>query len=81
LLVGVAIFLALAGAVGWFLLTKGRTGLRYDGDHVTRTGTYRSLDACSRDVEKMGGWCGKNCRDYGEGIISDCAPNLAIPKK
>jgi hypothetical protein len=81
LLIGVVIFLALAGAASPFLFTKPWMGIRQSGEQVTRVGTYRSPDACRRDVEKTGGWCGKGCGAYGEGSIADCNPLLTIPRK
>lgn len=76
----VALFIALVGALGWFLFAERWIGVRPDGDNVTRVGTYLSLAACTRDVQKTGGWCGKGCRVYG-GTVADCIPLLSIPKK
>src|ERR1700733_10685900 len=78
---GVAIFLFLAGIVGWRLLSKPWTGMRVDGPRASRAGSYRTLDKCKLEIEKTGGWCGEDCKDYGNGTIADCNPNLSIPKK
>jgi hypothetical protein len=50
-------------------------------EQAVNAGTYKTLDDCKRHVEKTGGWCGHNCKDYGSGLIADCKPLLQVPKK
>jgi hypothetical protein len=81
LLVGVVIILALAVVVGLLVPPKRWSGIRQEGERLTITGAYRSLDACRSDVEKIGGSCGENCVDYGNGSIANCNPLVSVPKK
>jgi hypothetical protein len=46
-----------------------------------RRGAYRTLEVCRSQVESVGGWCGKGCRDYGEGLIANCDPLVAVANK
>jgi hypothetical protein len=78
---GIAIFLLLVIAFGWWLLDKPWTGITADGDKLKSVGTYRSLDECTKEVEKTGGFCGKDCENYGAGSIANCITNVPIPRK
>jgi hypothetical protein len=80
-MVGILISLALICALSWFLLAKNWEGIIYQNGKSIDIGNYHSLEECRADVEKTGGWCGKNCKDYGGGSIANCDPNLPIPKK
>jgi hypothetical protein len=74
--------LVLAGAFILLRPTDTWIGLRSNGERESTNGvTYKTLDACKRDMEKVGGWCGRNCQDYGSGLIADCDPVLQVPKK
>jgi hypothetical protein len=72
--------LALAGAVsGWFWFDKPWISVKQNGDKVIQVGTHRWLEECRKDVAKMGGnWCGKGCKNYGQGSIADCKPLLPV---
>jgi hypothetical protein len=70
----------IGGEVGCSLLPARWMGIKENVGGLTNVGGYRSLAACTRDVEKVGGFCGKDCKDHRRGSISDCNPLLRIPK-
>jgi hypothetical protein len=78
---GAVIAAILALALGWFLLEKPWMGIRENGNIANPMGAYRSLSACTREVEKTGGWCGKGCKVYGDDSIADCRPLVTITKR
>jgi len=61
------------GGVHLFRPTDTWMGIR-DGEPLVEIGTYRTLDACKKAVQKTGGWCGRNCTNYGNGEIANCKP-------
>jgi hypothetical protein len=72
--------LAAAGAFTLFRPTDTWMGLRGE-EQAVNAGTYKTLDDCKRHVERTGGWCGHNCKDYGSGLVADCKPLVQVPKK
>ena len=50
-----AISLALAYTIGGWLFYKPWMSIKVNGDNLVPVGTYRSLDACRKDVAKSGG--------------------------
>jgi hypothetical protein len=78
----VVVFLVVIASATWLLLRRPWMGIGTSGSHdVISLGTYRSLDACTKDVEKGGGWCGRDCRLYRQGSIADCNPLVTVPKR
>jgi hypothetical protein len=61
----------------WAMFPKPWLGFAETNEVI---GTYHSFVGCEREVEKLGGWCGKNCSHYGSGVIADCSPLLKISK-
>jgi hypothetical protein len=77
-LIGAVILLAVVGTAAWFLRANPWTGMR--ADDATVGATYRSLDECRTSVERIGGWCGENCKDE-QGLVSQCSQLVQIPQK
>jgi hypothetical protein len=55
-------------------------GIRVDGNQSVKIGIYPTQNACKIEVRKVGGGCGRNCRDYGNGLIADCDPLISVSK-
>jgi hypothetical protein len=47
---------------------------------IQRVGTFGDLNACRVEVEKVGGWCGKDCKSYGGGLYADCTPLVHVER-
>lgn len=58
-----------------------RIWIGFYGEQPNRPiGKEYSLDACRKQVEKVGGWCGKNCTEYASGLYKNCNPRVPISK-
>jgi hypothetical protein len=77
--VWILILLAIALAAGalHFVDRKPWMGLSSD---VKPIGKFRNVEACRIEVGKIGGWCGKDCKNYGAGMIADCAPLTKVER-
>jgi flagellar basal body-associated protein FliL len=75
----IVVVAVVLGAAGIFATHKSWTGLSAT-EPPAIIGTYRNLEACRVDVGKVGGWCGKECRNYGAGQFADCAPLTKVEK-
>jgi hypothetical protein len=74
-----AAFMTLTGGIG--CSSPAWSGMTMSDLQITSVHLYRSLELCTKDIQKTGGWCGKNCRDYGRNNIADCKPLVKIEKK
>jgi hypothetical protein len=43
-------------------------------------GAYATAEACRVEVGKVGGWCGKGCRDYGTEQATNFAPLISVER-
>lgn len=76
ILLVILVVVVVLGAAGIFFAHKPWTGLSSSLPTAV-IGTY-DLEACRVDVGKIGGWCGKECHNYGTGHCADCAPLLKV---
>ena len=78
--VNLAIFVTLAVQLACPPPPRTWTGFTRNGKGVKSVGTYALTETCRVDIEKTGGWCGKNCNVHGKGVTT-CDPLLQITKK
>jgi hypothetical protein len=79
LLIRFAILILLVVAVFWaYPSSKPWAAFGSDAQFIAK---YYALEKCQREAGKTGGWCGKNCKDYGNEFTTDCHPLVRVPQK
>ena len=68
---------ALAAGALHFVDRKPWMGLSSD---VNPIGTFHNVEACRLEVGNVGGWCGKDCKNYGAGVIAGCTPLVKVDR-
>ena len=68
----------LVGILGWALQPKHWLGFQEGGKIIN---SFRTLNGCRKEVQSMGGYCGKDCHVYPNGQIAECVPLVQIAKE
>jgi hypothetical protein len=42
---------------------------------------FGSLESCQARMQRVGGYCGKGCIDYGNGYVANCKPLVQVVKQ